>query len=278
MRIRTVLLGAAALLALLAAALHLGQRALLYFPVRAPEDEAVRAAAREGLSPWRDGEGRLRGWRLATPPAAPRAVLLVFHGNAGAALDRAHYARSLAPLGVDVALLEYPGYGARPGRPSLPALSDAAVEAVDALAREGPPVWLLGESLGSGVAGRVAAARPERVRGLLLVTPFADLAAVARRHYPFIPAWFVRDRYRPELDLASFLGPAVVLVAGRDEVVGAEQGRRLLDVLPGPRRLLEQPAATHNGIDLDSGALWEEAAAFLEAGDRGRRAPPARAR
>src|ERR1700694_1103522 len=138
---------------LLVGALYAAQRELMSFPPQTSEGEARRAAQASGMAPWRDGRSRLLGWRLVSPPARPRAVVLVLHGNAGSALDRTYYARALAPLGIDVALLEYPGYGARPGRPSLDALVDAALEAVDALARERRPVWLLGESLGSGVAG-----------------------------------------------------------------------------------------------------------------------------
>ncbi|BDG03184.1 hypothetical protein AMOR_21800 [Anaeromyxobacter oryzae] len=252
--------------ALLLAALFLLQRRLLYFPDRMSEDDAVRAASHAGAVPWRDDAGRLRGWRLARPPRDPRAVALVLHGNAGSALDRLHYARALSPRGVDVAILEYPGYGARPGAPALASLEAAAIEAVDALAREGRPVWLVGESLGSGVAGRTAAARPDAVRGLVLVTPYADLAAVARLHYPIVPPWLLRDRFRPARDLAAFRGPAVVLVAGADEVVGPAEGRRLFAALPGPKRLVEQPGATHNGIDLASPALWDEVVAFLDHG------------
>jgi pimeloyl-ACP methyl ester carboxylesterase len=176
---------------------------------------------------------------------------------------------ALAPHGLDVVLLEYPGYGARPGSPSRGALTSAAVEAVDALAAEGGPVWLVGESLGSGVAARAAALRSARVGGLLLVTPFADLAAVARLHYPFVPAALVPDRYRPQVDLAAFRGPVVVLVAGRDEVVSADQGRLLHAALPGPKLLLEQPGATHNGLDLaPASPFWREAVSFLGASGR----------
>jgi alpha-beta hydrolase superfamily lysophospholipase len=245
-------------------ALYAAQRKLLYFPTQTSEDEALRAARASGMAPWRDGQGRLLGWRLVNPPAQPRAVVLVLHGNAGSALDRAHYARALGSLGIDVALLEYPGYGPRPGRPSLAALVGAALEAVDALAREQPVVWLLGESLGSGVAGRVANVRPSTVRGLLLITPFADLGAVARHHYPVIPTWFVRDRFQPARDLAEFRKPVVVVIAGRDEVVGADESRRLAAALPGPKQIIEQPSATHNSLDLSMRSFWASAVHFLE--------------
>jgi uncharacterized protein len=243
------------------------QRRLLYFPARLPEGAAVALAERLGLEPWRGPGGALRGWR-ATPAAPPRARVLVFHGNAGSALDRAYYAAALVPLGLSVSILEYPGYGAREGAPSEDSITAAAVEAVDALAAEGAePVLLVGESLGSGVAARAARLRPAAVRGVLLVTPFARLAEVARLHYPFLPAFLLRDRWAPRDDLERFPGPVAILVAGRDEVVSAEQGRALFAALRGTKRLWEQPEATHNGLDLRPGsALWDEVIAFLMGG------------
>lgn len=261
--VRTVLLLAALSAACLAAVFVL-QRRVLYFPDRCTEADALSRAQRSGLNPWRGARGAIIGWRTASS-AAPRGRVLVLHGNAGSALDRLYYVEALARLGLDVALVEYPGYGARPGAPGLGSLTDAAVEAIDAAAREGGPVWVLGESLGSGVAARAAARRPEVVRGIILVTPFAELAAVARRHYGVVAAGLLRDRFAPARDLAMFRRPVVVLVAGRDEVVGAEQGRVLHDALPGPKRLVEQRDATHNGLDLaPAHPFWADAITFLE--------------
>ncbi len=256
-------------LAVLAAAVLVAafalQRRLLYFPDRMTEGQALARAERLGLAPWRGPDGALRGWR-APATREPRARVLVLHGNAGSALDRTYYAEALAPLGAEVTLLEYPGYGARPGEPTLEALTAAALDAVDALGREGGPVWLVGESLGSGVAARAARLRPGVVRGLLLVTPYADLSAVARHHYPFVPAALLRDRFAPARDLAGASSPVVLLVAGRDEVVTAEQGRLLFAALPGPKRLVEQPRATHNGLDLSPRQpFWADTVRFLEA-------------
>ena len=241
------------------------QRKLLYFPDRYTEPEAIARAARLGFAPWRAPSGALIGF-VRPGTGTVRGRVLVLHGNAGSALDRVPYADALARLGVGVALVEYPGYGARAGAPTLASLTGAAEEAVDAAAREGGPVWLLGESLGSGVAARAAAARPEAVRGIILVTPFAELAAVARLHYGPVAGALLRDRFAPVRDLATFRRPVVVLVAGRDEVVSPEQGRALFRALPGPKRLVEQPGATHNGLDLADPSLWTEAIGFLEGG------------
>lgn len=250
------------------AALVVFQRRLLYHPVRQAEGAALSEAEARGLAAWRDGAGTLVGWR-GRAVARARATALVLHGNAGTALDRARYAAALGPRGVEVAFLEYPGYGPRGGAPTHASLTRAALDALDLLDAEGGgrPIWLVGESLGSGIAGTAVAERPRRVSGILLVTPFADLGAVAHHHFPFLPATALFDRFRPARDLATFRGPAVVIVAGSDEVVTPEQGRALFESLAGPKRLVELPGATHGGVDLRPEARWwDEAVEFLAAG------------
>jgi len=260
-----LLLGLLGVAALALGVLALFQRRLLYFPSPAEDAASLATAARLGVEPWRDGRGALRGWRLAA--GAPRARLLVLQGNAGSALDRLVYVAALAPRGLDVTLLAYPGYPGRDGSPTAGSLTSAALDAIDALDAEGGPVWLLGESLGSGVAARAAAARPGAVRGLILVTPFADLAGVMRHHYPFVPPFLLADRFRPAEELAAFAGPVFILAAGRDEVTTLEQAEALHEALAGPKRLVVQPGATHNGLDLSPGLPdWDEAVAFLSRG------------
>jgi pimeloyl-ACP methyl ester carboxylesterase len=265
--VRWLLVVAAALYGTVCLLAFLAQRRLLYFPDRYPEDAALRAAAGRGLSPWRDAGGALIGWRMPAGPAA-RARALVLHGNAGSALDRLHYASALARRGVEVVLLEYPGYGARPGAPTVAALGAAAAEALDQLAREGPaPIWVLGESLGTGVAGRAVALRPGLVSGLALVTPFARMTDVVGLHYPWLPRLLLRDRYAPEEDLAAWRGPTWLVLAGRDEVVGVHQGLRLADGLRGPRRVQLQEQGTHDGLALGPDEpFWAELVEFLEGG------------
>ena len=113
----------------------------------------------------------------------------------------------------------------------------------------------------------MAALVPHSVKGLLLVTPFARLAEVARLHYPFLPSFLLRDRYAPLDDLAAFRGPAVLLVAGRDEVVTRGQGERLYAALRGEKRILLEEGASHNGLDLrPDRPFWKEAVSFLVAG------------
>jgi pimeloyl-ACP methyl ester carboxylesterase len=257
-----------AIVAALLLAVWLVERRVLYFAERTDRADAERRARALGLEPWTD-RGAFLGWRARRPDG--RGRLVVLHGNAGSALDRAYWVEALAAaapaLPLDVYLVEYPGYGPRPGAPSEGALVRAAREAIGAARRDGPgPVLLAGESLGSGVAALAAAEAPGEVDGLLLVTPLASVPAVARRHYPFLPAFAHRDRYRADLALPRTPGPVAFLVAGRDEVVFADLGLALFEAYPGRKRLWVDERATHNSVDWRPGLpRWREMIEFLSA-------------
>lgn len=243
------------------------QRRLLYFPERVERAAAEARAARLGLEPWTTPAGALLGWRLRTPSA--RGRLVVFHGNAGSALDRTYVAAALAraspAVPLDVYLAEYPGYGPCPGAPSEPAIRRAARAAIAAARGEGPgPLMVLGESLGSAVAAVAAADDPDAVDGVALVTPLASVPAVARRHYPGVPAALLRDTWRSDLALARYRGRVAFVVAGRDEVVFADLGVALHDAYAGPKRMWVDPGATHNAVDWRPElARWRELVEFL---------------
>jgi pimeloyl-ACP methyl ester carboxylesterase len=246
------------------------QRSFLYHPQTSSLDAALAEVGRLGGSAWRDADGNWLGWRGGTPGATRRA--LVLHGNAGQALDRRYWTelfRGLHNSGPwEVTVLEYPGYGPRPGKPSEQALRDAALQAMDLLQTERPgPVLLLGESLGSGVAGHVAAARPGAVAGLLLVTPFASLGAVAQHHLPFLPvSLLLRDRFDTLELLRDFDGPMVIVTGTDDPIVPEQFALPLKAAHRGPLLHWRQPGAGHNNIDVDPDATgWREIDEFLAA-------------
>jgi uncharacterized protein len=245
-------------------AAFLAQRRLMYFPDRSSEQESLQRATRLGLAPWRDPEGRLLGWRR---PGAlgTRPRVLLMHGNAGDALGRVDYLPMLETAGFEGVLLEYPGYGCRLGAPSEDALVGDARTALSLLLKEGTPVLLLGESLGSGVAVQVAATESALVSALLLVTPFARMAEVAAWHYPIFPMrLLLRDPWDSLGCIRNYPGPVAILVAGRDEVVGAHQGRRLAGACTGITQVWEVPQAGHNDLPRQPGRPpWSDILSFL---------------
>jgi dienelactone hydrolase len=254
----------------LVALLALTQRSMIYYPSRDDAASLQRTATSQGFEPWKTPHGDTIGYRSLPAPGDPRSpvAILITHGNAGHAVQRADYARILrasAPdRAVSVYLLEYPGYGARSGYPSQEAFLAAANEALAQIPGD-VPVILLGESIGTGVACAAASAHPERVSGLLLLTPFDSLANVAQYHYPLLPVrWILRDKYPSTEWLQNYRGPVATILAADDTIVPAKFGQSLHDAYVGPKKLLVADQADHNDLlhTLPPSA-WQEALQFL---------------
>ena len=235
---------------------YLLQDRLLYFPQRA----TVAEVAQGGLAAWPSAD-EFRGL-VAQPQGAARATAIVFHGNAGHAGHRAHYAAVLTGLGLRVILAEYPGYGPRDGEVGEGPLVEHASRSIErARAQYGPPLLVLGESLGAGVAAAAVAQQRGAVAGLMLITPWDRLQHVASHHYPWLPvAWLLRDRYDSASHLAAFARPVLVVVAEQDDIVPAQFGQALHDALLAPKRLLRLPGAGHNDWNgRVDGVWWQQA-------------------
>ena len=254
----------------LLAFLALSQRSMIYFPSNHDPASLEREASNQGFEPWKSFQGEVIGYRSLPSPEDTRApvAILLCHGNAGYAMHRSDYAsllRAAAPgYAVSLYLLEYPGYGARAGRPSQESFLAAASEAVTNIP-ERVPVIVLGESIGTGVAAATAAAHPDRIQGLLLLTPFDSLANVAQHHYPLLPVrWIMRDQYPSEDWLENYQGPMAIILAAKDSVVPAKFGRKLYDSYSGPKLLLIAEQADHNDLlHTLPESTWQQAFNFL---------------
>jgi uncharacterized protein len=218
-------------LAIALSLLYLFQRRLIYFPARVSHDqweEEVRATFGPRTSVLAPFEALV----IEPSPGTPVVGTAVwFHGNAGLALDRATFVPVFASRGLRLVLAEYPGYGARDGAPTETALVNDASALYATVANEyaDKPLLLVGESLGGGVAVQVAARHTARPPSrLILLTPFLSVTETAARVYWFLPArYLVRDKFDSVGQIANYAGPIAILVAGRDQVVGASQGREL---------------------------------------------------
>ena len=122
----TLLVGGAICVYLsMATHLYFNQRRYQYLPTH----KDIKGEGQESLEPWRDDRGNFLGyWRRF---ANANGLVLAFHGNDEEALDAA-WLREILPPNKALFLMEYPGYGARPGAPS----EKAFFEAADAKARE----------------------------------------------------------------------------------------------------------------------------------------------
>jgi uncharacterized protein len=252
----TTLLATVLLAAVLLAAVWLLQRRLIYFPQTGspvPPAAQVLPSARDVTLQTADGL-RLGAWYV---PAGHRAMtVLVANGNAGDRSMRAPLAAALADAGLGVLLFDYRGYGGNAGRPTEEGLALDVRAAHAHLVQEAdvPPERLLyyGESLGAAVITELAAEHPPA--GLVLRSPFTDLAAAGLAHYPHLPVRvLLRDRYPLADRLRRISVPTTVVYGSGDRVIPPALSRAVAEAAARPVQVVEVPRADHNDRALLNG-------------------------
>lgn len=249
------------------------QRSLVYHPdpaAPAPVDD-VLPGARELLLQTDDGLD-LTAWFLPADPQADRELAVLYSpGNGGHREGRAGIARELSDRGFAVLLLDYRGFGGNPGTPTEDGLAADADAAVRALREEGfPPGQLiyLGESLGGGVVARLQAEHPPA--GVVLRSPFTELAAVGSHHYPFLPVGLLlRDRLPVSAHLAEGTAPVTVVRGTADSVVPTELSAEVARVARRQGTLVEEvvlKGVDHNDPEMFGPPLAEAVVRLAESG------------
>jgi len=241
------------------------QRRLIYYPPVFTPAKVDQLAQSVRLERWKDPSGQAVGMKRPSPKQPAEGRVLIVYGNGSCATACAHYADVIQGIAAfDVFILEYPGYADRPGSPSQGSLFRAADEAFQLLATNGP-VYLVGESLGTGVASYLAGTHPDKVAGMVLFAPYNRLADVGQYHMPIFPVHLMlADRFPSEDYLRNYHGPVAMLVAGEDQVIPEKFGRRLYDGYPGPKRLWEFPMDDHGSVMERLPNVWKQLIAFLQ--------------
>lgn len=206
----------------------------LIFPTHAVPRAGPLPPGAERLSLAVEGGATIAGVHIPAdePEAGRGALILGFAGNAWNAQEAATYLHELYP-DEEVVAFHYRGYAPSTGSPSAEALiADAPLIydlAVERLAPE--RVVAVGLSIGSGVAATLAAKR--ELDGLILVTPFDSLKAVAQAMVPWVP---IGPFFEHEIDAAAALArrdvPVAIVAAERDEVVPPQRTDALRKRVP----------------------------------------------
>jgi len=264
-RFRRLILICVALYAVVCIGCASFQRSLIYFPQHQTTEQVNGSARAAGLDRWYNPAGQAVGMkRMASSQPADGQVLIAY-GNGSWTVGSAHYADEIQSLAAfDVFILEYPGYADRAGSPSQKTIFRAADEAIQLLGTN-KPVYLLGESLGSGVAAYLAGTHPDRIAGIILLSPYNRLTSVAQNHMPFLPvSLMLVDRFPSEDYLRNYHGSVGIMVDGRDEVVPEKFGLRLYDGYTGPKRLWSFPEGYHVSIMEPPEKFWSEVLDFWQ--------------
>ena len=152
------------------AMLYTQQRAMLYYPQPMGAGGEARTVRLRKTGP------RV----LVSVRELPGATAIVYYGgNAEDVSQNLPRFEAAFPKHA-LYLLHYRGYGGSEGEPTEAGLYQDALALYDYVRRRHPRVIVVGRSLGSGLAVRVAAAR--RPARLVLVTPYDSIVGGAAEH------------------------------------------------------------------------------------------------
>jgi hypothetical protein len=242
------------------------QNRFLYFP--SAEWPTERTLEYENMKLWQATASDYQGLIAASDAPAPNGTIVLFHGNGGTAADRGFYLKPFMELGFRVILAEYPKYGGRPGKVGEKPFVAAGLETVRlAFEQYKEPIYLVGESLGCGVAAAVAKQTSAPVAGIILITPWDTLASVAKSLFPFLPVKLVlTDKYDSIENLQTFPKKISVVGAERDEILPIKHAMNLYNALPeGRKRLWIIKGAGHNDWPMHTDAsLFKEMTDFVK--------------
>jgi len=239
MTVVLIALSVAALVYLaLCAALLVFQRSLLYFP-----------------QPSSLGD---RDTTIALPVADAKVVAsvrahdgpdaLIYFGGNGEDVTRSVPGLSQAFPRHALYLLHYRGYGGSAGTPSEAAIVADALALFDRAHGEHRDVVVVGRSLGSGIAVRVASVRP--AARLVLVTPYDSIQEIAVARFGLFPVrWLLRDKFESWKYAPAVTAPTLLLVAEHDEVIPRSSSELLLSRFrPGVATMKVVGSADHDSI------------------------------
>ncbi len=205
--VRNILFLLVALYVLASAYLYVMQDSIVFYPTPPVEKEAERFML------------ELQGQQLEvwTHNREQSTAVIYFGGNAESIernLD--YFIREMPDLALY--LPNYRGFGRSSGKPSQQALFADALEVYRHVKAKHENVFVIGRSLGSGVAIMVAAKHP--VDALVLVTPYDSILQLAKQNYPLMPhKLLLRHPFNSIPYAPQISNPTLVIKSATDSIV-----------------------------------------------------------
>jgi pimeloyl-ACP methyl ester carboxylesterase len=223
---------------IMCALLYARQRSMIYYPTHPTNSGEAKVI-------WLSHQGQsLKVWHI---PGSSDRALIYFGGNAEDVAMNIPQFKRLFPE-YSIYLHNYRGYGGSTGSISENALFSDAGALYDFVKTKHREIAVIGRSLGTGVA--VFLASEEKVRRLVLVTPFDSMVNLARSYYWLVPvSLLLKDRFDSLSRVARLATPTLVLIAEHDEVIPRKRADTLVSALkPEITRVEVIKGAGHNTI------------------------------
>jgi uncharacterized protein len=230
----------------------------LFFPRKAeankhPDKEKVK----DGLITV--DEGIELGYRLYLHhSSAP--ILLYFHGNGEIVTDYEGFAPLYHEVGVSLLVVDYRGYGWSTGKPLTTKMlpdAQAVLDTLDDILKKhsvvpSRPLFIMGRSLGSAPALYLTMENPDKIKGLIIESGFADGPSLFGRLGILIPKALKENETLPINNvhkMKQIKTPLLVIHGERDTLIPVNHGKELYEACPiEDKELLIIKGAGHNNV------------------------------
>lgn len=207
---------------------------------------------------------KLHGWFIQRKTEQKQPLLMYFGGNGTEATVFLGFTEHFPQH--TLAVFNYRGYGLSEGNPSQEVIFQDALYLYDFFSKkpniDPGRIYVMGRSLGTGVATYLASQRP--INKIILISPYDSILALAEERHPYIPIrWLLKHPFESINYAPLIKTPALAFVGLIDEVISPEHSDRLIEKWGGNIQKVTFPLASHNNI-MDEVLLWRNAGEFVK--------------
>ncbi|MFW9929441.1 MAG: alpha/beta hydrolase, partial [Candidatus Thorarchaeota archaeon] len=200
--------------------------------------------------------------------------LLYFHGNGEVALDYNYFASQFFECKVNLAVVDFRGYGHSNGKPTYTSLINDAIPIYNQF-----QIWLrshsfdvntfvFGRSLGSICAAEIGSNDLGNLKGIIFESGFASTYNLLKHFGIHIPALKPLDisPYSNDTRIRKFQYPTLVIHGTTDFIIPTSEGELIYKNLPKQidKKLILIEGATHNNIISFKEEYFEPLCAFIQ--------------
>ncbi len=186
-------------------------------------------------------------------------TILLFHGNGEIAADYQYFLPLFFKCGVNLAVVDYRGYGFSTGRPRFSCLFEDALPIYNHFTKWmdeqelHDSLFILGRSLGSTCAAEIGSNNPPRVRGIIFESGIGSIQQILTDLFQIrIPQILPESlqQWSNDTKAAKIKKPVLIIHGTNDWIVPYKHAKILFDALPDEidKRLISIEGAGHNNI------------------------------
>lgn len=186
-------------------------------------------------------------------------TILLFHGNGEIALDYKYFYNLFFDCGVNLAVMDFRGYGFSSHEPTYTSLIKDAIPIYNEFKQymqdkdlQGS-LFVQGRSLGSVCAAEIGSHNPEELKGIIFESGFASIYNMMTRLFNVSGPNITKEKlkkYSNKVRVEQFEKPTLIIHGTQDWIIPDSEGELLYDSVPdnADKKLVMIKGAGHNNI------------------------------